>query len=211
MDLGVLLESSQGSQSSSRVGSCTCPFLPSCTSSVTLPFARIKGSVAFPRGFPTRLSHDAFPQGCPTCHRGVSRSSAGKSRQCRKNRFPWNGLRHLGDSGTGGTTLEFLSSFLWRVPPLEMRRERREFFPDHTGKDPSSRARRPKRGSSGCWRDSHASSRVDTGMSGNFLSCSKGVKDPLKIPEVRWDSPETHHRKWSSSRQEERTSWIFSS
>ena len=28
------------------------------------------------RGFPTRLSHEAFPQGCPTCHRGVSRSSA---------------------------------------------------------------------------------------------------------------------------------------
>ena len=31
---------------------------------------------AFPRGFHTRLSHEAFPQGCPTCHRGVSRSSA---------------------------------------------------------------------------------------------------------------------------------------
>ena len=31
---------------------------------------------AFPRGFPTRLSHEAFPQGCPSCHRGVSRSSA---------------------------------------------------------------------------------------------------------------------------------------
>ena len=28
------------------------------------------------RGFPSRLSHEAFPQGCPTCHRGVSRSSA---------------------------------------------------------------------------------------------------------------------------------------
>ena len=26
--------------------------------------------------FPSRLSHEAFPQGCPTCHRGVSRSSA---------------------------------------------------------------------------------------------------------------------------------------
>ena len=32
--------------------------------------------VAFPRGFPTRLSHEAFPQGCPTYHRGVNRSSA---------------------------------------------------------------------------------------------------------------------------------------
>ena len=57
MDLGVLLESPQGCQSSSRVGTCTCAFLPSCSSSVTLPFAWINGSVAFPRGFPTGLSH----------------------------------------------------------------------------------------------------------------------------------------------------------
>ena len=26
-------------------------------------------------------------------------------------------------------------------------------------------------------------------MSGNFLSCSKGVKDPLELPEVRCDKP----------------------
>ena len=76
IDLGVLLESPQESQSSSQVGACTCSFLPSCSSSVRLPFAWIKASGAFPRGFPTRLSQEAFPQGCPTCHRGVSRSSA---------------------------------------------------------------------------------------------------------------------------------------
>ena len=28
----------------------------------------------------------------------------------------------------------FLSLFLWRAPPLEMRRERREFVPEHAGK-----------------------------------------------------------------------------
>jgi len=38
------------------------------------------------------------------------------------------------DSGNGSTTLEFLSPFLWRAPPLEMRRERQEFVPDHAGK-----------------------------------------------------------------------------
>ena len=43
-------------------------------------------------------------------------------------------MRHLGESGNGGTTLEFLSPFLWRAPPLEMRRERGEFFPHHAGK-----------------------------------------------------------------------------
>ena len=47
---------------------------------------------------------------------------------------------------------EFLSPFLWRAPLLEMRRERREFFPDHAGKVSTSRARRRKRGSSGCGR-----------------------------------------------------------
>ena len=31
---------------------------------------------AFPRGFPIGLSHEVFPQLSPTCHRGVSRSSA---------------------------------------------------------------------------------------------------------------------------------------
>ena len=31
-------------------------------------------------------------------------------------------------------TLEYLSPFLRRAPPLEMRRERREFFPDQAGK-----------------------------------------------------------------------------
>ena len=60
-------------------------------------------------------------------------------------------------------------------------------FPTTQGKDLSSRARRRKRGSSGCGRDSRDSSLVETGMSGNFLICSKGVKDPLEVPEVRCD------------------------
>ena len=56
--IGVLLRSPQVSQSSSRGEACTCAFLPSCSSSVALPFACIKGSAAFPRGFPT-----CFPTG----------------------------------------------------------------------------------------------------------------------------------------------------
>ena len=59
--LGLLLESPQGSQSSSRIGACTCAFLPSCSCSVAFPS---RGSrdlwlplEAFPRGFPTGLSH----------------------------------------------------------------------------------------------------------------------------------------------------------
>ena len=33
-----------------------------------------------------------------------------------------------------GKTLEYVSPFLWRAPPLEMRWERRELFPDNAGK-----------------------------------------------------------------------------
>ena len=62
-------------------------------------------------------------------------------------------------------------------------------FPTTQGKDQFFRAIRWKRGSSSCGRDSRASSRVETGMSGNFLSCSKGVKDPLAVPDVRCDLP----------------------
>ena len=62
-------------------------------------------------------------------------------------------------------------------------------FPTSQGKDPSSRAMRRKQVSSGCGRDSRTSSRVETGMSGNFLSCSKGVKDALEFPGFRCDEP----------------------
>ena len=73
-------------------------------------------------------------------------------------------------------------------------------FPRTQGKDPSSQARKRKRSSSGCGRNSRASSRVETGMSGNFLSCSKGVKDPLEVPQDKCDLLETPQRKWASSR-----------
>ena len=68
-------------------------------------------------------------------------------------------------------------------------------FPTTQGKDPSSRARRPKRGSSGCGRDSRASSRVETDMSGNLLSYSKGVKDHSKFQRLGVISLETPQRK----------------
>ena len=62
-------------------------------------------------------------------------------------------------------------------------------FPTTQRKDPSARARRQTWGSSGCGRDSRASSRVETDMSGNFLSCRKGVKDRLEVPDVRCGLP----------------------
>ena len=96
-------------------------------------------------------------------------------------------MRHLGDSGNGGKTLEFLLPFLWRAPPLEMRRERTEFFPDHAGKGSLLSSKEAETGLLWMWAGLSCSSRVETGMSVNFLSCSKGVKDPLEISEVRCD------------------------
>ena len=84
-------------------------------------------------------------------------------------------------------------------------------FQNMQGKDRSSRATRRKRGSSGCGRDSRASSRVESGMSGNFLSCSKGVKTLWKFQRLGVISLGTAQRKRASFRLEGRTSWIFSS
>ena len=48
-------------------------------------------------------------------------------------------------------------------------------------------------------------------MSGNFLSCRKGVKDPLEVPEFRCDLPGDASAEMGLISMEGRTSWIFSS
>ena len=133
---------------------------------------------AFPRVFPTGLSH--VPPWCESILGLKVEAVLGKQVSC-------NGLRHLGDSGN--VARPWSSSRLSCGERLLLRCDGNagNSFPTTQGKNPSSRARRQKRGSSGCGRDSRASSRVETGMSGNFLSCSKGVKDPLEVPEFRCD------------------------
>ena len=84
-------------------------------------------------------------------------------------------------------------------------------FPTTQRKDASSRARRRKQGPSGCGRDSRTSSRVETGLSGNFLRYSKGVKDPLEVPEVKCDLPGDTSAEMGLISLEGRTSWNFSS
>ena len=63
----------------------------------------------------------------------------------------------------------------------------RNSLPTTQRKDASTRAMRQMRVFSGYGRDDRVSPRVEMGMSGNFLSCSKGVKDPLEVPEFRCD------------------------
>ena len=140
-------------------------------------------------GFPSRLSHVAFPRVFPT---GMSHvppwceSILGlkvEALQGKQVSLEWT--ETSGDSGN--VARPWSSSRLSCGERLHLRcvGNAGNTFPTRTGKDPSSRARRRKRGSSGCGRDSRASSPVETGRSGNFLSCSKGVKDPLEVPGVR--------------------------
>ena len=94
MDLGVPLESPQGSQTSSRVETCTSAFLPSCSCSVSRPVQLTQGSVAFPRGA-TGVSQ--VPPWCES----MLRVTVGQRWEIR---FIWSGLRHLGVFWNGGTT-----------------------------------------------------------------------------------------------------------
>ena len=80
---------------------------------------------AFRRGYPTGLSH--VPPWCELIL-GLKVEAV----QGKQDSLEWTDTS--GGLWECGTTLEFLSPFLWRAPPLEMRRERREFFPDHAGK-----------------------------------------------------------------------------
>ena len=87
---------------------------------------------AFPRGFPTRLSH--VPPWCDSIL-GLKVEAV----QGKQVSLEWT--ETSGGFWEWWHDLEFLSPLLFRAPPLEMRRERREIFPTTQGKDPSFRAR----------------------------------------------------------------------
>ena len=97
--------------------------------------------LAYPPGFPTGLSH--VPPWCESILGLKVEAVLGKLVSVE-----WTQIS--GGIWECGTTLEFLSPFLWTGPPKEMVRERREFLPTTQGKDPPSRARRRKGGYSGC-------------------------------------------------------------
>ena len=169
------------------MGACTCAFLPSCSSNVTLPFAWIKGSVTFPRGFPrgfpSRLFHRAISSATVVSvdPRLEIRGIAGK------NSFPGNGLRHLGYSGNGGTSLEFLSPFLWKAPPLEMCRDGREIFPDHAGNGSLLSSYEAETGLLWMWVGLSCFLSSGDGYVGELLELQQGWEGPFGSLEVRCD------------------------
>ena len=68
-----------------------------------------------------------------------------------------------------------------------MRWERRKFFPDHAGKGSLLSSKEAETVLLWMWAGLSCFLWSGDGMWGNFLSCSKGVKDPLKVPELRCD------------------------
>ena len=83
-------------------------------------------------------------------------------------------------------TLDFLSPFLWRAPPLEMRRERREFFPDHSGKE-SHVGLGGETGLLWMWEGLSCFLSSGDGYVGEILELQQGVTDPLEVPEFSFD------------------------
>ena len=85
----------------------------------------------------------------------------------------------LGDSGIGGTTMEFLSPFLWRAPPLEMRRERREFFPDQAGKGSLLSSYEAETGLLLMWAGLSCFLSSGDGYVGELLELQQGCEGPF--------------------------------
>ena len=125
MDLCVPLESPQGSQALSRVETRTSAFLPSCSSSVRLPFLLTQASAAFPRGFPSGMSH------VPPWYELILRVTV---EAVQGNQVPLEWTEIWGSFVMVAQPLEFLSTFLVKVPPLELQWENREFVPDESRK-----------------------------------------------------------------------------
>ena len=87
----------------------------------------------------------------------------------------------------GGMTLEFLSPFLWRAPSLEMRREHREFFPDHAGKGSLLSSLEAETAVLWMYAGLSCFLSSEDGYVGELLELQQGWKDPLEVPDVRCD------------------------
>ena len=134
-------------------------------------------------GFPSRLSDEAFPRGFPTglsllppwCESILSLKV--EAVQGKHLSLEWT--ETSGDSGNGGTTLEFLSPFLSRARPLEMRRERGEFFPHHAGKGFLLSSYEAETGILWMWAELSCFHTSGDGYVGELLELQQGCEGPF--------------------------------
>ena len=132
------------------------------------------------RGFPSRLSHRAFPRGFPT---GLSHvppwceSIIGlkvEAVQGKQVSIQWP--EKSGGLWEWGLILEFLSSFLWRAPPREMRRERQEFFPYQAGKGSLLSSKEAEKGLLWMWAGLSCFLSSGDGYVGELLELQRGCE-----------------------------------
>ena len=76
-------------------------------------------------------------------------------------------------------SLEFLSPFLWRAPPLEMRRERREFFPDLEGNGSLLSSYEAETGLLWMWAELSCFLLSADGYVGELLDLQQGCEGPF--------------------------------
>ena len=157
---------------------------------------------AFPQGFPTELSH--VPPWCESILGLKVEAVQGKqvSLECTET---------SGCSGNGSTTLEFLSPFLWRAPPLEIRRKPGILSRPRRGRFPLL----DLAGGNGALLDVGGTLVLPLEwrrVCRELLELQQGCEEPFGssrgLGVISLESPQ---RKWASSRLEGRTSWIFSS
>ena len=84
-------------------------------------------------------------------------------------------------------TLEFLSPFLWRAPPLLMGRERWEFFPDIAGKGSLLSSKEAETGLLWMWAGLACFLSSGDGYVGELLELQQGCERPLEVLEVTCD------------------------
>ena len=70
---------------------------------------------------------------------------------------------------------------------LEMQQERRDFFPEHAAKGTCLSSNKAETGLLWMWAGLSCFLCSGIGYVGELLSSSKGVKDPLDVPEFRCD------------------------
>ena len=126
-----------------------------------------------------RLSHEAFRQGCHTCHCGVSRSSACMSSKCREIRFFWSGLRRSVHIGNGGTTPGVPLDFPVESASSEMRQESRESFPDEAGKGTLISSYEEETGLLLMWAGPSGFLSSGGGYVGELLELQQGCEGPF--------------------------------
>ena len=134
-------------------------------------------------GFPLRLSQEAFPGSFPT---GLSHvppwceSILGlkvEAVQGKQVSLEWT--ETSGGLWEWWTTLEILSPFLWRALPLEMRRERQEFFSDHAGKGSLLSRYEAETGLLWMWAGPSCFISSGDGYVGDLLDLQQGCQRPF--------------------------------